>query len=175
VIHRLARCHLTPSRCARVLRTASPETCLSVSPSSKATSAAIESVQREARVPAKLPRRTMQQSPQNLGAFLVEGLAGSLRTRRFGRQGIRAPRVEVVDGVAHRLLAASQAHGYPRGTSSPLEEVRSICARRRVKASLERREASMVSRSFSENERTKIGAFMATTVTHSPKSILKLH
>ncbi len=61
------------------------------------------------------------------------------------------------------------------GTSSPLEEARSICERRRVKVSLERRPASRISRSFSENGRTKIGAFMATTVTRSPKPMLRMH
>jgi hypothetical protein len=61
------------------------------------------------------------------------------------------------------------------GTSSLLEEARSICERRRVKASLERSPAWRVSRSFSESERTKIGVFIATTVTHNPKPILKVH
>src|SRR5215211_7825126 len=65
----------------------------------------------EARLPAKLSRRTMQQSPQSLGAFLVEGIAGSLGTRRFGRQSIHAPCVEVVDGVAHRLPPTAQVLG----------------------------------------------------------------
>ena len=60
-------------------------------------------------------------------------------------------------------------------TSSPLEEARSICERRRVKVSLEHNPALRVSRSLSENERTKIGPFMATTVTHNPKSMLKMH
>jgi hypothetical protein len=40
---------------------------------------------------------------------------------------------------------------------------------------LERNPASSRSRSFSENERTKIGGFMALTITHSPKPILKMH
>jgi hypothetical protein len=61
------------------------------------------------------------------------------------------------------------------GTSFPFEEARSICERRRVKASLERSPPWRVSRSFSESERTKIGVFMATTVTHNPKPILKMH
>ena len=65
----------------------------------------------EARLPAKLSRRTMQQSPQSFGAFLVEGIAGSPGTRRFGRQSIHSPCVEVVDGVAHRLPPTAQALG----------------------------------------------------------------
>jgi hypothetical protein len=73
------------------------------------------------------------------------------------------------------LLAVSEVRGYLGRTSSPLEEARSICERRRVKGSLERNPASRVSRSLSENERTKIGAFIATTVTHNPKPMLKMH
>jgi hypothetical protein len=46
VIHRLARCQRIPSRRESVARIVSPETRLRVSPSSKATSAAIESVHR---------------------------------------------------------------------------------------------------------------------------------
>jgi hypothetical protein len=40
---------------------------------------------------------------------------------------------------------------------------------------LERSPAWRVSCSFSEIERTKIGVFMATTLTHNPKPILKVH
>src|SRR5215208_7859379 len=65
----------------------------------------------EARLPAKLSRRTMQQPPQSLGAFLLEGIAGSEGTRRFGCQSTHAPCVEVVDGVAHRLLPTAQVLG----------------------------------------------------------------
>src|SRR5215211_200283 len=46
VIHRLARIHLTSRRRDKVARMVSPETRLSVSPSSKAASAAISKVQR---------------------------------------------------------------------------------------------------------------------------------
>jgi hypothetical protein len=57
----------------------------------------------------------------------------------------------------------------------PFEEARSISERRRMKASLKRSPAWRVSCSFSENKRTKMGVFMATTVTHNPKPILKVH
>src|SRR5215213_4483394 len=46
VIHRLARCHLTPRRRASVARIVSPQTRLSIKPRSKLTSAAISRVQR---------------------------------------------------------------------------------------------------------------------------------
>jgi hypothetical protein len=40
---------------------------------------------------------------------------------------------------------------------------------------LERNPASSRSRSFPDNERTKIGGFMALTITHSPEPILTMH
>ena len=106
-------------------------------------------------------------APQSLGAFLLEGIAGSEGTRRFGCQSTHA--LALKSWMASRTVCCPQ----PRfsaicGTSFPFEEARSICERRRVKASLERSPAWRVSRSFSESERTKIGVFMA-------KSILKMH
>src|SRR3712207_2902659 len=58
------------------------------------------------------------------------------------------------------------------GTSSLLEEARSIWERRKVKVALERNPASSRLRSSFESVRTKIGGFMPPTVTHNPKSIL---
>jgi hypothetical protein len=40
---------------------------------------------------------------------------------------------------------------------------------------LERNPVSRASRSSLETERTKIGVFMPTTVTHNPKPILVMH
>jgi hypothetical protein len=57
VIHRLARCHLTPRRRTRVVRMVSPETRLGVSPSSKLASAAISKVQRLVSYPNSLGER----------------------------------------------------------------------------------------------------------------------
>jgi hypothetical protein len=57
VIHRLACCHLTPRRRARVVRMVSPETRLCVSPSSKATCAAISKVHRLVSYPNSLGDR----------------------------------------------------------------------------------------------------------------------
>jgi hypothetical protein len=68
-----------------------------------------------------------------LGAVLIEdGATSSFGTRRAGSEGLRATLVEVVDGVAHRLLAASEVLLAICGTSSPLEEARSIWERRKV-------------------------------------------
>jgi hypothetical protein len=57
--------------------------------------------------------------PQEFGAPLVEGVAGPSGARGLGREGIQAPLVEVVDGVAHGLLPAAEAPGDPRGILSP--------------------------------------------------------
>src|SRR5215216_7404357 len=57
VIHRLARCHLTPRRRARVVRMVSPETRLCVSPSSKLACAAISKVHRLVSYPNSLGER----------------------------------------------------------------------------------------------------------------------
>src|SRR5215212_166043 len=79
VIQRFARCHFTPRRRISVARIVSPETRFGVIPSSKATSEAMESVHRLVGRP--IFRGTMQKSPQSLGALLVEGIAGSPKTR----------------------------------------------------------------------------------------------
>ena len=117
----------------------------------------------------------MQHLPQGFGSLFVEGGLGPFGTRRFGHKSIQATLVGIVDGVAHRLLAASEVPGYLRNLSSPLEGAKSIWERRKVKASLERREASSRSRSSFESLRTKMGGFMALTVTHNPKSALDVH
>lgn len=57
MIQRLACIHLTPRRRESVARMVSPETRLSVSPSSKAASAAISKVQRLASYPNSLGER----------------------------------------------------------------------------------------------------------------------
>src|SRR5829696_578778 len=173
VIQRFARCHFTPRRRKRVARIVSPETRLCVIPSSKATSAAIESVQRLVSRPNSLGERCSS-------ALKASALSSSKASRVLrGREDLaaRAPTpLALKSWMASRTVCCPQ----PRfsaicGTSFPFEEARSICERRRVKASLERSPAWRVSRSFSESERTKIGVFMATTVTHNPKSILKMH
>jgi hypothetical protein len=79
VIHRLARIHLTPRRRESVARMLSPETRLWVIPSSKATSAAIESVQRLLSMPNSLGER--RSNARNRSA-----LSSSRAARvRFGR------------------------------------------------------------------------------------------
>jgi hypothetical protein len=57
--------------------------------------------------------------PQGLSVSLIESVASSPRTRRFGHQIIHASGVEVVDGVTHRLLAASEVRGYLGDFISP--------------------------------------------------------
>jgi hypothetical protein len=113
--------------------------------------------------------------PQGLGALLlVEGGLGPFGTRRAGSESLKATLVEVVDGVAHRLLPAAQVLSDLRDLI-PLEEARSIWERRKVKVSLERNPAWSRSRSSFESVRTKIGGFMPTTVTHNPRPALDIH
>jgi hypothetical protein len=61
------------------------------------------------------------------------------------------------------------------GAYSPLELASKIWHRRKVKASLERREPWRASRSSKENGRTEIEVFMVLTVTRNTKPILKMH
>jgi hypothetical protein len=61
----------------------------------------------------------VQHLPHSLGAVLVEGGLGSSGTRGAGHQSIQATLVEVVDGVAHRLLPTAKVPGYLRDLISP--------------------------------------------------------
>jgi hypothetical protein len=61
----------------------------------------------------------VEQLSQQLGAVLIEDGASSFGTRRAGSESLQTSLVEVVDGVAHRLLAASEVLGYWRGLISP--------------------------------------------------------
>jgi hypothetical protein len=61
------------------------------------------------------------------------------------------------------------------GATSPRELAKSIWDRRKTKVSFERSLACSRSRSSFESFRTKIGGFMAITVTHNPKPALSMH
>src|SRR5215204_1380075 len=173
VIQRLARCQRTPRRRARVARMVSPETRLSTRSSSKATCAAISSVQRLVSLPNSLGERWSN-------SLTASALFSSKAARvLLGREepGVRASRLlSLKSWMASRTVCCPQ----PRfsaicGTSSPLEEARSIWERRKVKVSLERNPAWSRSRSSFESVRTKIGGFMPTTVTHNPRPALDIH
>jgi hypothetical protein len=118
VIHRLARIHFTERRRDKVARTVSPETRFRVSPSSKATSAAI-SVASTGSNRIRTPSGTVEHLPQSLGALAVEGVAGLLGARGLGHEGVDAPLAEVVDGITHRLRGASEIRGDLRGALAP--------------------------------------------------------
>jgi len=173
VIHRFARCHLTLRRRQSVARIVSPETRLWVIPSSKAASAAIARVQRLLSYPNSLGERCII---SRSASALLSSKASRVR---FGREDFAAsasmPR-SLKSWMASRTVCGAQ----PRflailGACSPRQLARRICARRMVKASLERRESSTSPRSFSESERTKIGVFMGLTVTRQPQPIPKMH
>ena len=56
----------------------------------------------------------MRQLLRGLDSFLVEDGAGALEARGVERQGSQTVSVEIVEGVAHPLGAASQILGYLR-------------------------------------------------------------
>ena len=151
----------------------SPETRLCVSPSSKLVSAAISKVQRLVSYPNSLGERWSI-------CRKASALSSSKAARvRFGREepGFRASRpLSLKSWMA--FLTVWEPHPKLRailGGDSPRELARSIWLRRRTKASLERSPASKASRSSCDNERTKIGGFMTTTIAHPTQSILKMH
>ena len=173
MIQRLALCQRTPRRRAKVTRIVSPETRLSTSPSSKATCAAISSVQR------------LESLPNSLGERWSNSLTASAPCSskaawvRLGREepAMRASRPRSLKSwTASRTVCAPQ----PRFSaicwaSSPLELARSIWDRRKVKVSLERSPAWSPLRSSFESVCTKIGGFMAITVTHIPRPAMEMH
>jgi hypothetical protein len=151
----------------------SPETRLSVSPCSKTTSAAIASVQRLESLPNSLGERC------SISLTASAPFSSKAAWVRLGREepGFRAPRPRSLKAWM-AFLAVWEPH--PRllailGGDSPRELKRSIWLRRRTKAFLERSPASKASRSSSENERTKIGGFMRTTIAHRTQPTLVMH
>ena len=173
MIHRLARIHLTESRRDKVARMVSPETRSSVSPSSKATSAAISKVQR------------LEERPNSLGERWIIPLKDSAlfsskaaRTR-LGREepGVRASRPR---SLKARMVFLTVWEAHPRfspifGGDSPRALARRIWQRRITKASLERSPASSRSRSSFDSSRTKIGGFMRNTIAHLTRPSLRRH
>src|SRR5918999_935098 len=158
VIHRFARIHRTPRRRESVARTVSPETRLLTSPCSKATSAAISSVQRLESLPNSLGERW---SISRNASALLSSKASRVR---FGREDF-AMRASRPFSLKSWMASRTVCWPHPRfsaifGTSSPLELATSICDRRKVKAYFERSPAWRHSRSLSDNERTKIGISM---------------
>src|SRR5919199_229248 len=173
VIHRLARCHLTPRRRARVVRMVSPETRLPVSPSSKLACAAISKVQRLVSYPNSLGERWSI-------SLRASALSSSKASRvLLGREDL-ATRASMPLSLKSWMASRTVCCPQPRlsailGAYSPLELARSTWHRRKVKVFFERSPPWRASRSSSENERTKIGVFMALTVTRNTKPILKMH
>src|ERR687892_424794 len=173
VIHRLARIQRTPSRRESVARIVSPETRSSVSPFSKAASAAIPRVHRLVWYPNSLGERWS--IPRNFSA-----LSSSKASRvRLGREDF-ASRARRPLRLKSWMASRTVWEAHPRfeaifGARSPFALAKSTCERRMAKASLERSPFSRLSRSFSDNGRTKIGVFMDGIVTRQPKPILKMH
>jgi hypothetical protein len=173
VIHRLARIHLTPSTRESVARIVSPLTRSSVSPSSKATSAAIARVHRLDSYPNSLGERCSISRKRS-------ALCSSNASRvLLGREDL-ARRESRPLSLKSFMASRAVCEAHPRfaaifGARSPPELARRIWARRMVKESLERSPSRRRSRSSSDNGRMKIGGFMAHTVTPQPKPILIMH
>jgi hypothetical protein len=93
-------------------------------------------------VVSELPPRAVEHLPKSLGAlFLVEGLAGSFGARGSGPESILRP-LWLNSWMASRTVCWPQPRLWAiLGACSPLELASKIWDRRKVKASLERREA----------------------------------
>src|SRR5215213_8723071 len=164
VIHLFALSHPTPRRRESVARMVSPETRLSVSPSSKAACAAISRVQR------------LDSRPNSLGERWSISLSASAlfsSKAAYTRLGRDEPAVRESSPRSLKawmaFLAVCEPHPRLRaifGGESPRALARRIWQRRRTKASLERSPASSLSRSLFDSCRTKIGGFMEGTIAH---------
>jgi hypothetical protein len=174
VIHLLALCHLTPSRRESVARMVSPETRLSVSPSSKATCAAISKVQRLLSRPNSLGERCNS-------SFTALALCSSKGARVLlgGEEpATRAPRPRSLKSWIASRTYSREAHPKERAIVEVRSSVllaRMIWARRMRKASLERKALSKCSFSVSESERTKMGGLMVSTIASYTTPILDVH
>src|SRR5215204_3174818 len=173
VIQRFALGHLTPRRHPRVARTVSPETRSLVSPSSKATFAAISRVQRLLSWPNSLGERCS--SPLKLSAV---SLSKAERVR-LGREE-RASRAARPRSLKSWIASRTVWEPHPkeraiREARSPLLLARMIWARRMTKASEERSAVFNCSFSVSESGRTKIGGLMVLTIASHTTPILDMH
>src|SRR5829696_4596214 len=151
VIQRFARVQRPPRTRESVARTVSPLRCSSVSPSSKATSAAISKVHR------------LDSRPNSLG----ERWSISLKASALLSSKARMAFLTVCE--AHPRFSAIFGGEFPRALASR------IWHRRITKASLERSPASSRSRSFFDKSRTKIGGFMEATIDHYTQPSLRMH
>src|SRR5215210_4122158 len=168
----LARFQRTPNR-SRVARMVSPVTLLSVMPCSKLTSAAYSKVHKLSSMPKFLGlwwriSRSAAPPPSSKAAWTSDG-----REERASR----APRPRSL-----KEWTASRTVWEPQPKERAICEARSlrslarmIWARRRTKASEER--SAVFSRPFSlsESERTKIGGFMAATISLHTNPVLRMH
>src|SRR5215216_3155973 len=163
LIHLLALSQRTPNLLS-VERIVSPETRSSVMPSSKLTSAACSSVQRVLGL------------PNSLGEWRKSSLRASTpcSSKAAGvRLGLEEPalRASRLRSLKAWMALRTVWEAQPKeraicGGVSPLEEAKSIWARRRTKASEERNRAFKAWRSSFESVRTKMGGFMSTTISH---------
>ncbi len=152
-----------------------PDALSLVSPSSKATSAAISNVQR------------LDSRPNSLGERWSISLKASADSSskasrvRLGREssrlceGVQTPLVEVVYGVAGRLRGAPEVQGDLRGALAPAAREEDLGATHGESVPGAQRFPKALALLFRQFVRTKIGVFMDDTVTRQQKPILKMH
>jgi hypothetical protein len=142
----------------------SPESLLSVRPSSKAASSAISKVHRLLSYPNSLGERWSIPRSRS---------ADSASKAEYTRLGVEEPGVSASMPLwlKARMALRAVCEAHPRvaailGGDSPRALARRIWQRRITKASLERTPAWRPSCSFSDSSRTKIGGFMEATIAH---------
>src|SRR5829696_2241813 len=169
---RLARSQRTPNR-DKVARMVSPLTLLSVMPSSKLTSAAIESVQKVFSLPNFLG--SWWSNCRRVSTPLSSKAAWTSLGRDEPASRASRPRALKAWMALRTVWEPHPRFSAIRGGCSPLELAKRIWQRLRTKASEERSPASSRLRSSFESVRTKIGGFMSITVTHHPLPVLQMH
>ena len=173
MIHRFARIQRIPRRRERVARMVSPETRLSVSPASKAASAAISRVHRLLSYPNSLGER-----------WSMPRKASALRSSKaaYTRLGVEEPSTKASRpfSLKVRMAFLTVCEAHPRfsailGGERPRALARRIWQRRITKVSLERSPVSRSSRSSSDSSRTNIGGFMEGTIAHRTRPYLRMN
>jgi hypothetical protein len=145
----------------------SPETLFSVRPSSKAASAALARVHRLLSYPNSLGERWSIPRSRSTEFASFASKAG------YTRFGVEEPAMSASKPFSLKAQMALRAvwEAHPRfaailGGERPRALARRIWQRRITKVSLERSPAWRLTRSFSDNSRTKIGGFMRGTKAH---------
>ena len=113
-------------------------------------------------MPAEASRTVVQHLLELLGLLLIESCVGGVGpTRAFVKRLFEPLLVELGDNVSDGLIVATEGPGDPVGSAAISTCEQDLAARRKIKASGERRPAFRALRSSSEGGRTKTGSFMS--------------